>query len=130
MLHRNSKIELSPRLKFAVGRGYSPNKILKISAYICLVLAVSLAANAIRIIITGSGNDESAIPAQVLGASDTKTQNETAVNFIEYKIQNGDTLFNISQKFNINWTTIASINNLSSPFSIKPGQILKIPQTK
>jgi len=59
---------------------------------------------------------------QVLGAEDTQTQ-----PFIKYKVQKGDTVFNIAQKYKLNWATLATINNLSSPFTLKPGQELKIP---
>lgn len=65
----------------------------------------------------------------VLGASDVKqpaAQND--MQFISYTVAKGDTLFNISQKFNISWTTLATLNNLKSPFYLKPGQTLKVPK--
>src|SRR3989344_3793497 len=129
MSYSNKKFELSPRLKLGVGRGYSQNRILKISAVFCLILALGLGINAVRLIFSGGKTDnqaKNANEAQVLGASDSQTSSDT--QFVEYKVLKGDTLFNISQKFNINWTTLATLNNLKSPFSIKPGQILKIPK--
>ncbi len=122
-----NKFELSPRLKLGVGRGYSQNQILKISSIICLLIAVGLSINAIRLI--SRQNNLSSPKPQVLGATDIKEQPDTIGNqFTDYKVTKGDTLFNISQKFNISWATIASLNNLKSPFSIKPGQTLKIPK--
>ncbi len=132
MFNTHKKIELSPRLKVGVGRGYSQNKILKLATSVCLVLAIGLSLNAARIIVSGEKNKASQNfsnnSSQVLGASDTKSDGQNQATIIEYKVQKGDTLFNLSQKFNISWTTIATLNNLKSPFSIRPGQILKIPK--
>src|SRR3989338_492293 len=111
MSYSHKKFELSPRLKLGVGRGYSQNRILKISAVFCLILALGLGINAVRLIFSGG---KTANEAQVLGASDSQTSSDT--QFVEYKVLKGDTLFNISQKFNINWTTLATLNNLKSPF--------------
>jgi LysM repeat protein len=129
MAFRNKKFELSPRLKSGVGRGYSQNQILKFAAIICLVVAVILFVDAIKVMI--SSNNPAASGA-VLGASDIKSlstqQNQTSTNqFTQYTIQKGDTLFSISQKYNINWATLATVNNLTSPFYLQPGEILKIP---
>lgn len=126
MLFHNKKFELSPRLKLGIGRGYSQNQILKFSAIICLVLALGLSVNAFLLVLKNRGNNPT---PQVLGASDVKEQtNRTGVQFTAYTVQKGDTLFNISQKFNIDWTTLATLNNLKSPFVLKPGQIINIPK--
>ena len=64
---------------------------------------------------------------QVLGETTAQTQpNES--EFTSYTVKNGDTLFNISQQYNIKWDLIAEINNLSEPYMVHGGQILKIPQ--
>lgn len=131
MFKTRKTFELSPRLRLGVGRGYSQNQILKYSAILCLVIAAGLSLNAVRLVFFS--NISAVTPAQaepqVLGASDTKDATSgTAVQFIEYKVQKGDTLFNISQKYNINWTTLATLNNLKSPFTLKLGQTLKIPK--
>ncbi len=127
MLFRKTKFELSPRLKLGVGRGYSQNQILKISAVICLVLAVGLTFNAIRLMI--KGKNQAANQEQVLGTTDVKNSGgQDSLQFINYTVAKGDTLFNISQKFNISWNTLATLNNLKSPFYLKPGQVLKVPK--
>jgi LysM repeat protein len=130
MFTPRKKFDLSPRLKLGVGRGYSQNKILKFAAIICLLVAVGLTVNAVTILFSHSqtSGDNAALP-KVLGASDTKTATDTtAIQFVQYKVQKGDTLFNISQKFNIDWTTLATLNNIQSPFAVKPGQTLNIPK--
>lgn len=130
MPNRQKKFELSPRLKLAVGRGYSQNQILKYAAIICLILAVGLTFNAFRLLFSDKTSNTASNTAdpQVLGVTDVKPAAADTVQFIEYKVQKGDTLFNISQKFKISWTLLSTLNNLKSPFSIKPGQILKIPK--
>lgn len=122
------KIELSPRLKLSVGRGLSQNRKLKIFASGLLVLAFGLTVNAERLMFFSEENPGSKEgQAQVLGAIDQKnTQDE--LDFEEYVVLKNDTLFSISQKFNISWTTLATLNNLKSPFLVKPGQILKVPK--
>ena len=123
---RNKKIELSPRLKLGIGRGYSQNQILKFSAIVCLILALGLTINAFRLVLKDKG---SAANPQVLGATDIKhPDSQNGVQFTAYTVQKGDTLFNISQKFSIDWTTLATLNNLKSPFTLKPGQIINIPK--
>ncbi|MBI3952827.1 MAG: LysM peptidoglycan-binding domain-containing protein [Candidatus Doudnabacteria bacterium] len=62
---------------------------------------------------------------QVLGMA---TKEEPAPEFTSYTVKNGDTLFNISQQYNIKWDLIAQLNGLSEPFILHPGQKLKIPQ--
>lgn len=120
------KFELSPRLKLGVGRGYSQNQILKVAAVICLILALGLTLNAFRLMFNSGG--QSAAP-EVLGASDNEQSGDAnTMEFTSYTVLKGDTLFNISQKFNISWTTLATLNNLKSPFYLKPGQTLKVPK--
>jgi hypothetical protein len=129
MAFYKKKFELSPRLKWGVGRGYSQNQKLKIFTVLFLVLAIGLGFNAIRLVFKNSGgaNRGENVAPTVLGTSDVKP-GTSQLQFLEYKVQKGDTLFNISQKFNINWTTLATLNNLKSPFTLKPGQIVKIPK--
>ena len=127
MLSSNKKFELSPRLKLGVGRGYSQNQILKYSAVFCLILACILVVHTGYLLFENK-NQSSANP-EVLGASDTKDPKPTAtIEFKSYTVQKGDTLFNISQKFNIDWSTLAMLNNLKSPYVLKMGQTINIPK--
>lgn len=130
MLKFKNQLELSPRLKSGVGRNYSKNRLLKISSFVFLLFAAGLTANSLWIIFGRNSTTkiETGTP-QVLGATDSQASSSSAsIQFIEYKVKKGDTLFNISQQFNIQWMTIATINNLKSPFSLKPGQTIKIPK--
>ncbi|MEJ0021805.1 MAG: LysM peptidoglycan-binding domain-containing protein [Candidatus Doudnabacteria bacterium] len=62
---------------------------------------------------------------QVLGAA---THQDPEPQFTQYAVKNGDTLFNISQQYNVRWDSIAQINNLAEPYVLHAGQTLKIPQ--
>ena len=44
-----------------------------------------------------------------------------------YTVQSGDCLSSIGAKLGVNWTSIASANGISSPYTIYPGQVLTIP---
>ena len=44
-----------------------------------------------------------------------------------YEVRSGDTLSGIGAKLGVNWQSIASANGISSPYTIYPGQTLKIP---
>lgn len=126
MPFRNKKFELSPRLKLGVGRGYSQNQILKFSAIIFLILAAVLTGYSLRLIFKSAG---STADPQILGVSDIKDLKPNAtLEFNNYIVQKGDTLFNISQKFKIDWSTLAMLNNLKSPFILKTGQTINIPK--
>lgn len=65
---------------------------------------------------------------QVLGAATSEQPSQPEPQFTEYTVKNGDTLFNISQKYNVRWDSIAQINNLSEPYVLHAGQIVRIPQ--
>lgn len=57
----------------------------------------------------------------ILGA---ETQND---DFYAYQTQPGDSLFSLSEKFQVNWGELAALNSLKEPFALEPGQSLKIP---
>ena len=123
MAKSKNKVHLSPQLKLGVGRGYSKNKILKYSGFAFLFISLLLIVITGNTIIKHSSHSTQTSPnPKVLGATDTTTN-----PFFDYTVVKGDTVFNIAQKYNINWSTLATINNLASPFTLKSGQVLKIP---
>ena len=126
-----TKFDLSPRLKFGLGRGYTKNQILKFCSFIFLSIAAGLVFNSLWVVIKYDKKQtivqEEAFSPQVLGATDIKPV-QTELEYLEYKIKKGDTLFNLSQEYKVSWTTLATLNNLKSPFSLKPGQTIKIPR--
>ena len=47
-----------------------------------------------------------------------------------YLVAQGETLFDIANKFNIDPMNLAKANNLKSPYNVRPGQVLKLPIEK
>ena len=58
---------------------------------------------------------------QILG------EQEKAPEYLAYVVKKGDTLFNLSQRYELSWQTLAQINNLQEPYILKVGQKLKVP---
>lgn len=126
-----TKFNLSPRLKFGLGKGYTKNQILKFFSFIFLSVAAGLAFNSFWVVVKYEKKLDLVqvdnTSPQVLGVSDVKTP-QKELQYLEYKVKKGDTLFNLSQDYEVNWMTLATLNNLKSPFSLKPGQTIKIPK--
>lgn len=87
------------------------------------MLALGLTINAVSLIVNRA--DKTSKEGEVLGSVDIK---DIQLQLLEYEVQKGDTLFNLSQKYNISWVTLANLNNLKSPFTLKPGQMIQIPK--
>ncbi len=119
-----NKVKLSPRLQMGVGRRTGQNNIFKYGTGLFLVASAALLIRAGYMVVSHSGDD--AKNPQVLGA-DTEQPAESQPLFTEYEVQADDTLFSISQEHSIDWTTLATLNNLKAPFTLAPGQIVKIP---
>ena len=47
--------------------------------------------------------------------------------WIEYTIQEGDTVNSLAEKHNINWKILAKTNKLKAPYALKVGQIILVP---
>src|SRR3989344_7165872 len=62
-------------------------------------------------------------PKEILGEQDPPPGQPAELE--TYTVKKGDTLFNVSQKYNLSWQTLAEINNLSEPYLLKIGQKLK-----
>ena len=126
-----TKFDFSPRLKFGLGKGYTKNQILKFFSFIFLSAAAGLAFNSFWVVTKYDQNKQTSqaeiTEPKVLGVTDIKPQQQE-LDYIEYKVKKGDTLFNLSQEYKVSWMTLATLNNLKSPFSLKPGQSIKIPR--
>lgn len=121
--YRN-KVRLSPQLQMGVGRGFSRHNYLKYVGFLFLALSIILTGRTIYLF-----SDKTAPDPQVLGAEDQEpVQEQGQSGFVEYTVKSGDTIFNIGQTHKVNWTTLATLNGLESPFTLKVGQTLKIPQ--
>ena len=127
-MNSKTKWELSPRLKWGAGRGSVLNKFMRRTGIVFLIVTLALAINAGRLIYNNTTQAATTPSPLVLGASDTANVQQDKVQFIEYKVQKGDTLFNVSQRYNISWTIVATLNKLDAPFALSPNQVIKIPK--
>lgn len=118
-----NKIKLSPRLRWGVGRNGLNVNFYKIGGAIFLTISAALVIQAGYYLFSG-GNRTTMTP-QVLGAVD-KPSDQTI--FTTYTVKSGDTLFTISKEYNMQWTALATLNNLKAPFALRAGQTLKIPK--
>ena len=89
-------------------------------------MALALAVQSLRLVLQRGSSVSSTTHGQVLGETDVANP---ANLFITYTVQSGDTVFSIAQSHgNISWSAIATLNNLTPPFKLLPGQVLKIPK--
>lgn len=123
------KISLSPKLKLGVGRGHMKARLLKITSTIFVMLTLLVSAKSIQLLVASPKNEPSANP-QVLGASDTQESKEEVHPYKNYTVKSGETLFSISQRIDVPWTTLAELNKIKPPFSVKTGQVIKIPNNE
>lgn len=119
------KVKLSPKLLLGVGRNTGRGSLLPYATMIFLVISAVLGIRAGYMVIHHSNPSTPADP-QVLGATDTPT--EPAKAFKDYSVKKGDTVFSIAQASGLDWTALATLNNLKAPFTLKAGQVLQIPQ--
>ncbi|PIQ70344.1 hypothetical protein COS55_03315 [Candidatus Shapirobacteria bacterium CG03_land_8_20_14_0_80_40_19] len=119
--------------KLYQGRGKMVRPFLHSGMGGLVVLGIFLAP-----IITNSLSQDSFAqtppPSAVLSSATETTEMSTDISdkkyraeIIEYKVEPGDTLSGVSQKFGISIDSIRWANNLASINAIKPGQILRIP---
>lgn len=121
------KISLSPKLRIGVGRGYGKPHALKFVTMVCILLAIGLIGNAIKLL---GNTSKASINPQVAGTSIATNQQITPTQiqaFQQYEVKSGETLFSISQKIHTPWTILAQINKLDPPFTLKAGQKIQIP---
>jgi nucleoid-associated protein YgaU len=120
---QNYKVKLSPKLQLGIGRSRGNNHLLRYVGLVFVVLSIVLGARAGYLVLNHSGDPASAPNERVAGDS-TSQADEV---FSEHTVKKGDTLFNISQQYGIEWTTLATLNGLKAPFDLQIGQKLKIP---
>ena len=67
-------------------------------------------------------------PATALDVKDTpKTNTTTRVDLATVTVGAGDTLYSLSRKYSVPVNDLAVMNNLSAPFTLRAGQMLRVP---
>jgi LysM repeat protein len=64
------------------------------------------------------------------GSNPPPTDNQTEVTYEIYTVQKGQHLMQIARELEIDWKEISELNDLSAPFTLHPGQQLKLPGTE
>ena len=57
----------------------------------------------------------------------TKRATTTKVNMTDVKVEPGDTLYSLSRQYSVPVNDLAVMNNLSAPFALYAGQVVKVP---
>ncbi|MEU9404785.1 peptidoglycan-binding protein [Streptomyces sp. NPDC048281] len=70
--------------------------------------------------------DKAALFAAAPVSTGTGGSGSTSPSSSTYTVKAGDTLSSIGEKTGVAWKTIASLNGLKSPYTIKAGQVLKL----
>lgn len=122
MINR-SRVRLGPHLIAQTTSNPNPKypKYFKFSGIVVLAILVMLG---IRVYEGKNEREASSLPdtQSVLGAQENQKG-----GYYVYEAQKGDTLFSLSQKFQVGWEDLVSLNSLKEPFTLDPGQELKIP---
>ncbi len=67
--------------------------------------------------------EPSEAPKQILGE-----QQINSPQYATYEVKKGDTLFNLANRYGVSWQTLAQMNDLKEPYTLKIGQKIKIPR--
>lgn len=93
-----------------------------------ILLILGMVASAYALIKTPKHETKQSnnlVPKEILGE---QTNSNKEPHYETHVVSPGDTLFNISKRYNISWQTLAQINNLDEPYTLKIGQKLQILQ--
>ncbi len=129
MFQNKAKFKLSKNLKLAIDAPSSQGIFFKVSGVFFLLLSLVLIWNIAKNLnsqaSSAANSQAAAIQPKVLGAFDEQNAASSPIT-ATYTVQKGDTLFNIAQKYNVNWVVIASLNDLHAPYTLKLGTVLKL----
>ncbi|WP_225849271.1 LysM peptidoglycan-binding domain-containing protein [Streptomyces sp. HPF1205] len=80
-------------------------------------------------IVTGTAHAATAAPATATTASTTASHTWHTAHTTPYTVKAGDTLIGIARAHKVpgGWHAIARINKISRPYTIYPGQVLRLP---
>ena len=125
---QKSRVRLGSHLWAENSKSPRPNK-KNYSKIIGLIVIVVLIVAGIKAFDGNNGPEISNVPEEkaVLGAQDVKIDpNQDYV----YEVQEKDSLFSISERYQVNWEEIVKLNNLVEPYLLRPGQEIKLPTSQ
>ncbi|MEO5974436.1 MAG: LysM domain-containing protein [Ilumatobacteraceae bacterium] len=92
------------------------------------LLIACLVSGATALILASSDSDNSSVPTETTTTSTIPPV--TTTTFVEpvyYLVQSGDTLFNISKRFNLDMLKLMQLNGITNPDHVEVGQNLLLP---
>lgn len=124
MVIPKNRIRLSRALRSQITPYPNAGKLAKVVAFLAIILIIAGVYSFTR---QKNQSDTEKPPKQILGEQE---QAAPLPQFDTYRVKQGDTLFNLSQKFGVAWQTLAEINELAEPYVLRIGQQIKIPASE
>lgn len=118
---RRRRVHLSPRLARSIGKNTNTkfSQIGKLGLVLVVLAILFVGRSQKSDLLSQTNAAQEQASGEVLGTQDSKV--------LDYTVLGGDTLIEISQKYNVYWMTIVEENELESPYKLKPGDKLRIP---
>ncbi len=92
------------------------------------LLVVCLLSGVIALVLARNDSKEPAIPVETTTTSTIPPVTTTTyVDPVYYTVKSGDTLFNISKRFNLDMLQLMQLNGISNPDHVEVGQNLQLP---
>lgn len=126
---RKSRVRLHPHLiaQTTPNPNFTPKRLMKLSGAIFLLAAGFFV---VRMVASSPGEisleqNTGPLPQdeQVLGAQAI----DGSPDYYLYQVKDRDTIFSISERFQVKWEDIARLNDLKDPYFLTPGASLKLP---
>lgn len=76
---------------------------------------------------TDAGSPSASLPEENESQSDKEKEDNKDSSKNTYTVKKGDWLYALAREFGVSWQTLASLNNISYPYIIHPGQVLTLP---
>ena len=77
--------------------------------------------------LLNTGSPPAPLPEENDSKSDKKKDETKSSSGKTYTVKKGDWLYALAREFGINWQALASLNKITYPYIIHPGQVLKLP---
>lgn len=117
-----SRVRLGPHLlaeTTPTPQSQNPKYVKTLGAALLIVIAILVIQHFAGSTPSGDGlpQNEAVLGAEAPANSD----------FYVYQVETNDSLFSLSQKFQVAWEELVALNSLQEPFLLTPGQKLKVP---
>lgn len=91
------------------------------------LLTVCLLSGVIALLLARNDSKEPIPPETTTTSTVPPTTTTTYVEPVYYTVKSGDTLFNISKRFNLDMLQLMQLNGITNPDHVEVGQNLQLP---